>query len=466
MSTSQISLVTRELEKFGIKNISLEQFILDYNELIQKEFVYNIFESNNMDNLVQELVGNSYVSNILDRLESTFLSCSQTLQCAITDKKNIIFDNGKTYYYTPTSDINLSGTFNEILIYSDDSTNKKYVIKQNKKVDLTKIKNPVVKRFLKTLNTIKAFYENLKHIILTILVTNTYGEIKLMPKIYDIGYIQEQPDLPRPGNIKSGIGGTMCIVIEYGHVLSNNMAGNRKLDTTPKLNKFIYSVYKALELINSIQPPIHFRHGDLKHDNLLISEDNKPIIIDFGFSEFELDSKLKFKSLEKIMNYWNDYECLHPNYKIKLQQFGVIKYAKPLGLILDMLNSTNDMMFLILSLKTKLGDIYSTLLASVSNQYFISGKSVKEIAIKLFGPNASYSYLYDLNLIDELEFYELTPADNLIPNINIGPPTHPNYISTNPSDLNELFDKYNTKYLKYKHKYLKQSHLNRVKKLK
>jgi hypothetical protein len=458
MSTSQINLVTRELEKFGIKNISLEEFISDYNELVEKEFVYDIYRSNGRDDLIQELIINPYVSNILDRIESTFLSCSQTLQCAKIDRRNITFDNGKIYYYTPTAMFNASGTFNEILLYSDDSTNKKYVIKQNKKNDLTAITNREVKRFLKTLHTIKSFYENLKHIILTILITNTYGEIKLMPKIYDIGYIQPEPDLPRPGNIKSGIGGTICIVMEYQEVLTDSIGYGKKLNSQAKLNKFIYSVYKALELINSIQPLVHFRHGDLKFNNILISEDNKPIIIDFGLSEFELDSKLKFKSTNKILNYWNDYECLHPNFKIKLQQFGVVKYSKPLEKILDMLNSTNDMMFLLLSLKAQIGDAYAFIFKySSGKKYFISGTSVNEIATSMYGPDATFKNFYNVNLIDNLEFYELTEADNLIPQINLPTtlPTDPNFILTNPSDIDDLFAKYNIKYLKYKQKYLK-----------
>jgi serine/threonine protein kinase len=458
MSNSQINLVTKELEKFGIKNISLEEFISDYNELIDKEFVYYIYRSNGRDDLIEELVVNPYVLNILDRIESTFLSCSQTLQCARTDRRNITFDNGKIYYYTPTTNFNQSGTFNEILIYSDDSTNRKYVIKQNKKYDLTAIRNPQVKRFLKTVYTIKAFYENLKHIILTILITNTYGEIKLMPKIYDIGYIQEQPELPRPGNIKAGVGGTICIVMEYAQVLTDSIGYGKKLNSQAKLNKFIYSVYKALELINSIQPLVHFRHGDLKFNNILISEDNKPIMIDFGFSEFELDSKLKFKSAGKILNYWNNYECFHPNFKIKLQQFGVIKYSKPLEKILDMLNSTNDIMFLLLSLKAQIGDAYAFILVyNPVNKYFISGASVKDIATSMFGVDATFSNFYNVNLIDNLEFYELIQADDLVPYINLSTtlPSDPDYISTNPSDLNDLFAKYNIKYFKYKEKYLK-----------
>jgi len=54
-----------------------------------KKSLFIIYQFNKRDDLIQELIINPYVSNILDRIESTFLSCSQILQCASTDRKNI-----------------------------------------------------------------------------------------------------------------------------------------------------------------------------------------------------------------------------------------------------------------------------------------------------------------------------------------------------------------------------------------
>lgn len=274
-----------------------------------------------------------------------------------------------------------------------------------------------------------------------------------MPKIYDIGYIQEEPDLPRPPNTKpSNTGGTICIVMEYSSTLETEIGNGKMLDTIQKINKYFYSVYKGLELINGITPSIHFRHGDLKYNNLLITEDLKPIIIDFGFSEFEIDSKIKFKAPYQITNYWNGYSCTNDILKTKINYFGVLPLGKSLNQTLDILNSTHDMFQLIYSLVFVLQN-YDTILFeylnSNSKKYFLNGSSVKNIIMQKF-PSLNISEilskLYDINLLYFIDSYKLVESIELIKLIGPG---------LLPSDSMDLFARYNLKYLKYKEKYLR-----------
>ena len=63
------------------------------------------------------------------------------------------------------------------------------------------------------------------------------------------------------------------------------------------------------------------------------------------------------------MNYWNEYNefyflDFYQENKLIIQKYGVDKYSKPLDKILDMLNSTNDMIMLIYSLKYVIKEKY------------------------------------------------------------------------------------------------------------
>lgn len=441
MSLVQNDLINLELEKLGIREFNLEEFVMDYDKLIEFEEIFDgNYSVDNPDSVIQ-LITSEDVTELLNKLDNLLLSCNHTLRCATTERNNIIF-GGKTYYHI-SQELPRIGTYNEVLLYTDGITNKQYVIKQNKKQDYDEYVYPQIKKFQKILDRIKSFYENLKHIILTILITNTYQDLKLMPKIYDIGYIQEEPELPRPPNTtSSSVGGTIFIVMEYEKTLDdeieNNIKNNIKLDIQ-KINKYLYSVYKGLELINSITPPIHFRHGDLKANNLLITEDFKPVMIDFGFCEFEIDSRIKFKSSYKITNYWNFYQHFYQHkYEININN-EAMRLAKPRDQILDMLNSTHDMFQLIYSLLFIMGNDYSEIFASNTQiKYFLNVSSIKSI-------KKNFLMTYQMDLLEYINEYKLVEADGLKQFISL------DSISFNQMDL---FAKYNFKYIKYKKKYL------------
>lgn len=430
MNLSQIDLVNSQLTSFGIENFNLEEFIKDHTNLNKVNFSYSIFIKQESREEATEFVSQDFIINLVDKLNFIFLQCTRTLKCATIYNDSLIFPSGNTYTKILNNDIILSGSYNEISLYVKNLNNDKiYAIKKNKITDYSHIEDPHENKFLKTLELINSFYENLKHIILSIIIANTYHDLKLIPKIYDIAYILDEIEINNS---------VMCIVMEYDDTLIND----QNLNTPNLMNKYLYSVYKELELINLIKPSIHFRHGDLKCDNLLVTKDLKPVLIDFGFSEFELDSRLKFKSQSKIINYWNYYEKFSKKNKIKIKNFGTDYFDNSLEQTLDILNSTHDMIQLLFSFYSKNLENNVLILRNPTNptNYILSRLFIEEEELM---NEFIYQDFYTLNILRYIGKYHLINSEFLLQILEVDQ-------DKIPLNRNDLFAKYKLKYLKLK----------------
>jgi serine/threonine protein kinase len=61
--------------------------------------------------------------------------------------------------------------------------------------------------------------------------------------------------------------------------------------------KLFLKIYNSLFIIED-KLKINFKHNDFKENNILVSPDGKPMLIDFGFCEFNIDT-ISFNSLYK-----------------------------------------------------------------------------------------------------------------------------------------------------------------------
>ncbi len=126
------------------------------------------------------------------------------------------------------------------------------------------------------------FYENLKHLILYIIMCRYNNKNKIIPKPIGIGAIT--------GTNKIGFlseAGDMDLSIYI------NNFGQMKI--LSNIKKILFGIYEGLYNLNNIPnfPNLQFQHCDMKTSNIVIlnhySEDPYPLIIDFGFSIFKLD---------------------------------------------------------------------------------------------------------------------------------------------------------------------------------
>lgn len=193
-----------------------------------------------------------------------------------------------------------SGSFNKTDIYEDRSTFnfKEYIFRSS-------ISTTLEDQFL-------SFYENLKHIILYIIIRKRLGNIKFIPQPYHFGLKKDTT-----GRI------TLFMIMEKGKSTLDKYIETSTL-SKENLKKLVFSIYCDLyELSNlyikdkDISTLLKFKHGDFKCNNLVVSEKGAPLIIDFGFSRFTLTDSgrsIDFVSCESCGVYYtsnNKYNVIH-----------------------------------------------------------------------------------------------------------------------------------------------------------
>jgi len=308
-----------------------------------------------------------------------------------------------------------SGSFNKTDIYEDRSSVnfKEYIFRSS-------ISWTLQDQFL-------SFYENLKHMILYIIIRIRLGNKKFIPQPYHFG-------------LKKNTSGTITLfmIMEKGKSTLDNYIEKSTLSTLD-IKKLVFSIYCDLyELSNlyikdkDISTLLKFKHGDFKCNNLVVSEKGAPLIIDFGFSRFTLTDSVRsinFVSCESPGIYYtsnNGYNVIHDI----LQLIASFNFIKKPGLkpftILQFINNKN-----------------SNILDTDIITQIINSRN-------LFVPNAiNHKGLFREFYNDfNLEFYE-SPKYT----IEITPLQLAYNIDLSLTDrITDIFEK---KYMKYKIKYLK-----------
>jgi len=370
-----------------------------------------------------------------------------------------------------------SGSFNKVSLYSYNGN--EYIIREAS-FDTTSKLDPITQQFF-------AFYENLKHLILYILIKKEIGDVKLIPIPYLIGFYNGGKN-----DIKS-----IMIMEKGGTTLSNYFQNiineeqeieiglnNKITPTYPNsfLNIKIYllNIYHYLYLIDTILK-INFKHNDLKCNNIVVSINSKqaPLIIDFGFSEFIIDNirydnnqrhigekqivkNSKGQDLDYLETKENPYNIVHDFIHLisSLYFIKIIDFIKSYKIgneeyknidVIDLFKFAHNQNSNILdsdNLKHYLGFIYTKF---IELNYNIKGMIIKPDDLpklyKIFYDHIS-SDLHDYIL----KYPKISDSDEFNMTINI----NPYKLAHNLGLKFSIFDfEYEQKYLKYKMKYMK-----------
>jgi len=374
--------IENELKKFGLNKIKLgtfDELKVQFRSLIDNPLNFATFKE----------------GVIVDALGSKSIEYNRIRPDGSTERKIYTFKNFLS-----------AGSFNKTDIYIDKTTHeyKEYIFRSSTASSFD--------------DQFKSFYENLKHIILYILIRKKLGNVKFIPKPYHFGLKKETN-----GKI------TLYMIMEKGEsTLAKYFEKSTVTDL--QIKKIIFSIYVDLWNIDSLfSNNINFKHNDLKCNNVVVSNTGAPLIIDFGLSQFDLidaGKTITFISCES---------------KIKS------KYYKNKGY-----NIIHDLLHLIASLN------------------FVERPYLESFEILKFTKNISSNILdtrvivpiikskYGKYIINDMQLYRLFYSDFDLTlyspdSIPITPIQLAENIGLQISDA--IIDKFEIKYRKYKQKYLK-----------
>ena len=298
------------------------------------------------------------------------------------------------------------GYYNTIQSYSG-LDGREYIIKIHKKP---------TSEHPRLMSPVASFKENLKHIILNIILKSCSVDvkIKIIPDVYYFGISTD--------------GETIYTVMEKGDVTLGEYF--RTLGSNyNRMTLTMFSIFRSLEILN--QSGLKFQHNDLKENNIIISNTGKPLLIDFGSTYFTVDGVVFTPYIpEDEKNYTN-----------------------------DKINITHDMMQLCSSLEPILEEnIFKLFEFKKNSGTYILDSSVMKLFMTNYMRGTSYYIPYDkfyghmprhVNLTRDGPLYYgdvrlFIDSTELADNLGL----------LNTTDT-ELFDYYRVKYLKYKTKYLK-----------
>ena len=354
--------------------------------------------------------------------------------------------DGTMEYDTFTFVKNLTrGSFNMASLYRNNKGITVIIRRNKNNSPLTNIKLQYV-----------SFYENLKHIILYILIRKYISDIpnKFIPKPFHIGFLKLD-EIVNSGNINT------IMVMEGGRMDLSEYIDHDSI----KIKKMIAKVYYMLYMIYS-RLKINFKHNDMKGNNIVITREGEPMLIDFGLSEFTLiehfgiTNKLEFKAY--------GYEEYEPS---PLAMFGImgkpsdkIIVIKNTMYIISEYNMVHDILQLMLFLFISGNNPYTIFpFTKRQDKYIMDGKMLHKYI------NAKLEYNIDDNIFFRYFYNEYAPQSGLINGpinlemdikkgiisadcIVITPEKFAENIGVNIGEL--VVGKYNKKYLKYKYKYL------------
>jgi len=304
--------------------------------------------------------------------------------------------------------------YNKTDIYVDQTNNnKEYILRSS-------IKNTIEDQF-------KSFYENLKHFILYIIIRKRLGNIKFIPQPYHFGFKKNVAT----GNV------TLFMIMEKGESTLDTYLEKSTL-TPEDIKKIIFSIYYDLYELSSltikdgdISTLLKFKHNDFKCNNLVVSKNGAPLIIDFGLSRFTLTDagkSIKFISCEATCTIYYESE---PN------GFNII----------------HDMLQLIASLNfVKKSDFKPfEILKFINNQNsnILDTNVISKIIKDMYGPCWINAHQFFRLFYNDFNLRTISPSGYTI---EITPAELAYNIGLTLED--RMIDKFEKKYKKYKIKYL------------
>lgn len=306
-----------------------------------------------------------------------------------------------------------------------------------------------------------SFYENIKHHILYICLTQFGSKPRIIPKPYKIGFVTQ---------VEEGTTFNLVyIIMEKGSLSLQNYLlekGKSFAANIDLLKKIILYIYKILYLLNDNSNIItEFKHNDFKCNNIVFAIPEKetdlpiPLLIDFGSTQFNIKmtdgSKIEFKTLHTM----NGPLYINDNKKS---------------------NIVSDMLFLVWSIKYMVPSMQESvleLLATVGdgcNNWILSKKNIEEVYNGIFRSAKALDLQQSILTQDNYSLSTLLFSDSnpIIPTIKDHKGNITSHIVKTPEDVKTCIGLgasppidiplFKNKYLKYKQKYilLKQKSFN------
>jgi hypothetical protein len=258
-SSDKITTVENGLREFGLK-----KFRLVDNDSIDNYFEEIIKDLDNLSDYIDEFTQYTNIYTLKHK----------GLYGSYYEKNYIVGSSAGT------------GSWNETFTCKDEK-GKEFIIKRTNTPDMDGER--------------ESFYENMKHLILYILIRKYIGKLKFIPQIYHLGILRKS---------KNDIS-IICIMEKGNFILGDYINTVPFIDT----QKVFLKIYNSLFIIED-KLKMNFKHNDFKENNILVSSDGKPLLIDFGFCEFKIDTisfhTLTHKSHENFdsTNYFG-YNIIH-----------------------------------------------------------------------------------------------------------------------------------------------------------
>ena len=204
------------------------------------------------------------------------VTTKQNIGLFIVNKNKLIYEDcHKTKEFMQVKFIN-KGAYNQIYMYTSDDI--EYVARITLYDKSNRKSNSEI--------LIDSLTENFKHLILH-LVTQ-----KIVPIIYYIGITKNKDNEGKDYIITIMEKGEYCLSDYYAKIKNNE-----KLT-----QQMMLSIYKLLETLKTI----HFKHGDLTDNNIVITKDLNPLLIDFGRSSFIIEDIYFPSEEENMINFKDD----------------------------------------------------------------------------------------------------------------------------------------------------------------
>jgi hypothetical protein len=401
-----------ELIQETLSNFGLSSLILENNDSIKKYYNHIVSDISLLIETVGIFEGNDEV---------------------LTYKRKKYSGEEEIKQYEYIKYLNRGGN-NTILLYKDENR-KEYIVRKSINTDGAISSNS---QYL-------SFYENIKHLILYILIRKFIGNIKLVPQPYHLGF----RILPH-SKIE------VLMVMEKANLNLEEFIANPE---TPieEIREIFLKIYQEYYLLNNLR--INFKHNDFKCNNILLTDTKSPMIIDFGNSTFTITDR------EKNIEFKSNSEDSHFNYNPET--------FSGYGIIHDMLQLITSTHFV-----NRVGFNPYTIFTFVNNlgSNILDGNITKcflENYLPRIEPKKYFHYFYNdvdfspsINLQPEFLADKVEPGvtvfitpEELAHNLNIKLKSNEELFDNYEKkyfikDLHKNFNPYKAKYLKYKYKYI------------
>jgi hypothetical protein len=328
------------------------------------------------------------------------------------------------------------GSYNKVMLVKDQ-TNKTFILKSTLVGDDKSQK--------------MAFVENVKHAILYILIRNGLGNIKFIPQPFYIGVCSKSENKLE-----------ILMIMEAGGKDSKVFFETANQD---KINKLIWSIFNAYYLIET-KLGINFKHCDFKYNNLLISNEDKPMIIDFGLTKFTIsegNKKINFLPINNGRYFqFNNPElpmlnCIHDLMHLFSSLYFLSSRTNRNFNPWKLINFTKNQGSFILDSNTLISYIEKCFRSFDDSKIIIINRCLSKNLGSLSGVELEkvrefYLFFYDVFLFDlENDIVKgLITKDKLI----ITPDKLADNLGMSVLTDDQAYDKFIKKYLKYKNKYL------------